>query len=96
MAATGFTAVAVGKGAQAVMAARGGGGGAAGPAGGAGGGSFQPPPDYARRARDERAKQITVNITGPALDSPQFRRTVTDAVRRGQQEGLSTSPAGMM
>jgi len=91
-AAAAFFATAASKGA-AIGALYGGGGG-----GGGGGGrdrSFTPPPDYVRQSRTEAPPVINVNITGPSLNSPEFRRVVTGAVRQGMREGQSTDPRGM-
>jgi len=89
-----FFAQAAGKGAA--IAALYSGGGGKGGGGTAQGQGYQTPPDYARQARNDRAQEITVNIMGPSLDSPEFRRTVTNAVRRGTREGYTTDPSGMV
>lgn len=88
-----FFAQAAGKGAAIAALYSGGGGGGKGSTRGQG---YQAPPDMTRRNRSDEAKSITVNIMGPAMDSPAFRRVVTDAVRRGHREGYTTDPSGMV
>lgn len=84
-----YAAAAVALGGAAAWS--GGRGGSGGSRSGQQGRGYVPPPDYSRRERTENQAPINIYITGPSLDSPQFRRVVTDAARQGAREGYTGS-----